>query len=68
MSTRNITTTAKHGSTGGAAFDDKVGIPDLNKTAITHIALRYEPGGYIRAMTVCLYNGPSTQPTNPGAR
>lgn len=54
MSTRATTTTSLHGvSQGYESFDDHIGIPDLNKTAITHIVVTHDPGQYIRSLTVC---------------
>lgn len=51
MSNRNITTTPVAGSAVcGTAFDDNIGIPDLNKTAICRIVVTYEK--YIRSLTV----------------
>lgn len=52
MSTRNITTTSAVGEPHGTAYDDGAGIPDLNKTAITHIVVTYDNGNYIRSLTV----------------
>lgn len=52
MSTRNTTTTNVIGQPHGTAFDDKVNIPDLNTTAITHIVVTYDDGSYIRSLTV----------------
>lgn len=53
MSTRKTTTTSIHGSGEGFTFfDDHIGIPDLNETAITHIRVTYDAGSYIRSLAV----------------
>lgn len=52
MSTRKTTTTNIIGEPHGKAFDDRVHIPDLSTTAITHIVVTYDPGRFIRSLTV----------------
>lgn len=53
MSAREPTTTSFSGESYGSGFDDQVGIPDLNTTAITHIVVGYDDkDGYIRSLTV----------------
>lgn len=49
-SARDMITTDPHGITAGEDFDDKLGIPDLNKTAISRIEVTYD--SYIRSLTV----------------
>lgn len=53
MSSRNVITTAVNGlASGTPAFNDKAGIPDLDKTAITEIIVTHDQ--HIRSLTVGL--------------
>lgn len=50
LSTRNITTTGIFGHESGVDFDDIVGNPNINSTAISRIVVTYNT--YISSLTV----------------